>query len=65
MEIIVKLKPPQLPNSSSSKEVMFYTTETITNYSRDHINLSQIKLIEGDVGLNFFEFQLCFIKIAT
>lgn len=64
IEIISKLKPPALPNSSSSKEAMFYTTDTIAVYVRDHIHLPRIKLMEGDVGLTFFEMQVFFIKLA-
>jgi len=65
MEIVGKFKPPLLPSSSSSKEAMFYTSETIATYLRDHISSTQIKLLEGDVGFTFFEFQIFFIKIAT
>lgn len=44
---------------------MFYTSETFTSYLRDHIHLPNIKLIEGDIGLTFFEMQILFIKLAT
>ena len=65
MEIIGKLKPPMMPNSNSSKEAMFYTSETMTSYLRDNISSPQIKLLEGDVGFTFFEFQIFLIKVAT
>jgi hypothetical protein len=65
MEIVSKLKPPIMPISNSSKEAMFYTSETITTYLRDHISSPQIKLLEGDVGFTFFEFQIFLIKVAT
>lgn len=44
---------------------MFYTSETFTSYLRDHIHLPNIKLIEGDIGLSFFEMQILFIKLST
>jgi hypothetical protein len=44
---------------------MFYTSETMNNYVRDHVNLPQIKLLEGDGGLTFFEFQVLFVKLAV
>lgn len=44
---------------------MFYTSETMSSYIRDCVYLPQIKLLEGDVGLTFFEFQVMFVKIAT
>jgi hypothetical protein len=65
MEIISKLKPPALPNSSSSKEAMFYTSETLAAYLRDHSHLPHIKLLEGDLGLTFFEMQILFVKLAA
>jgi len=37
----------------------------MATYLRDHINLPQIKLLEGDVGFTFFEFQIFFIKVAA
>lgn len=65
LEIVSKLKPPALPNSGSSKEAMFYTSETMAAYVRDHIHLPTIRLLEGDVGLTFFEMQVFFVKLAV
>jgi hypothetical protein len=65
MEIVGKLKPLILSNSSSSKEAIFYTSETVAAYLRDHIISPQIKLLEGDAGFTFFEFQIFLIKVAT
>ena len=53
LEVISKLRPPTLPTSGSTKEAMFYTSETITLYVRDQISLPLIRLIEGDIGLTF------------
>jgi len=44
---------------------MFYTSETIAAYLRDHIHLPHIRLLEGDGGLNFFEVQVFLLRIAT
>ena len=44
---------------------MFYYSETITNYMRDYVALPHIRILEGDVGLNFLEFQILFAKLAT
>ena len=65
IETIVKMKPPILPNSGSSKEAMFYTSETMNLFLREYSYQPQIKLLEGDGGLTFFEFQVLFIKLAT
>ena len=65
LELIVKMKPPIIASSGSSKEAMFYTAETMSSYIRDFVYLPQIKLLEGDVGLTFFEFQVLFVKLAT
>lgn len=32
---------------------------------REFVNLPSIKILEGDVGLTFFEFQILFIRIAS
>jgi len=37
----------------------------MNSYLRDHISLPQIKLLEGDIGFTFLEFQIFFIKVAT
>ena len=37
----------------------------MTSYLKDHINLPKIKLLDGDIGFTFFEFQIFFIKVAT
>jgi len=43
---------------------MFYTSETMSSYIRDYVYQPQIKLMEGDVGLTFFEFQVLFVKLS-
>ncbi len=53
------------PLNTNHKEVMFYYSETITNYMRDYISLPNIRILEGDIGLNFLEFQILFAKLAT
>lgn len=65
LELIVKMKPPIIHSSGSSKEAMFYTAETMSSYIRDYVYQPQIKLMEGDVGLTFFEFQVLFVKLST
>lgn len=64
IELITKMKTPLLPNTSSNKEAMFYTSETMTNYLRDFAHLPEIKLLEGDGGLTFLEMQLVLIRIS-
>jgi hypothetical protein len=44
---------------------MFYYSETFNNYMREHIFSDEIKLLEGDIGLSFFEFQIMFVRLAT
>jgi hypothetical protein len=53
LELVSKLKPPSLPSSGSSKEAMFYTTDAINVYIRDHCSLPHIRLLDGDLGLTF------------
>ena len=65
LEIVSKMKPPALPNSGSSKEAMFYTSETMASYVRDYIHMPTIRLLDGDLGLNFFEMQVFFVKLAV
>lgn len=57
-----KLIPPL---NSNHKEVMFYYSETITNYVRDSISLKVIKTLDGDIGLSFFEFCMGIMRIAV
>jgi len=54
IDTVIKMRPPILPNSGNNKEAMFYTSETINSYLRDHAYQPQIKLLEGDAGLTFF-----------
>lgn len=65
LELLNKLKPPMLPNSGSSKEAMFYTTETMNIYLRDYVNQPKIKLLEGDLGMTFLEIQVFLMKLAS
>ena len=65
LELVSKLKPLAISSSAASKEAMFYTSDTMTVYLRDYATLPQIKLLEGDGGLTFFEFQIFFIKLAS
>lgn len=65
LEFIIKLKPPTLPNSGSSKEAMFYTNETMNIYLRDYVNQPTIKLLEGDSGMTFLEVQIFLMKLAS
>lgn len=37
----------------------------MSNYLRDYASLPQIKLIEGDGGLTFLEFQIFLIRLAA
>ena len=64
IDTVVKMRPPILPNSGNNKEAMFYTSETVNSYLRDYAYQPQIKLLEGDAGLTFFEFQILFMKLA-
>ena len=67
LELLVKLRPPTMPNSTnaSSKEVMFYSAETMSIYIRDYAHLPTIRLSEGDSGVTFLEFQLLMARIAN
>jgi hypothetical protein len=44
---------------------MFYTSETMAAYVRDHIHQQTIRQLDGDVGLTFFEMQVFFVKLAV
>lgn len=53
------------PLNSNHKEVMFYYSETFNNYMREHVFGKEIKLLDGDVGLTFLEFQMVICRVAT
>jgi|JI6StandDraft_1071083.scaffolds.fasta_scaffold41717_4 hypothetical protein len=60
-EMVAKYLPP---SSNNHREVIFYSPETAANYCKEYLASSSIKLIEGDIGLNFCEFQLVMLRIA-
>ena len=43
---------------------MFYYPETITNYVRDSVGLKCMKVLDGDIGLSFFDFEMILARIA-
>jgi hypothetical protein len=53
------------PLNSNHKEVMFYYSDTFNTYMREYIGLDEIKLLEGDIGLTFFEMQMVLVRVAT
>ena len=62
LELVSKMIPPL---NSNHKEVMFYYSETFNSYMREHIFSDEIKILEGDIGVTFLEFQLLIIRIST
>ena len=62
LEILTKMIPPM---NSNHKEIMFYYSETFNSYMREHIASQEIKLLDGDIGLTFLEFQMVMVRVAT
>ena len=62
LEILTKMIPPM---NSNHKEIMFYYSETFNSYMREHITSQEIKLLDGDIGLTFLEFQMVMVRVAT
>lgn len=60
-EMIAKYLPP---SNNNHREVIFYSAETAANYAKEYMNSNLIKLVEGDIGLSFYEFQLVMLRIA-
>ena len=60
--MVSKLIPPL---NSNHRQVIFYSPDTITTYVRDSINLKCIKVVEGDIGLTFLEFQMVMGRVAV
>jgi hypothetical protein len=52
------------PSSNNHREVIFYSAETAANYGKEYMTTNHIKIIEGDIGLSFYEFQLVMMKIS-
>jgi hypothetical protein len=50
------------PSSNNHREVIFYSAETAANYGKEYMTTNHIKIIEGDIGLSFYEFQLVMMK---
>jgi hypothetical protein len=52
------------PSSNNHREVIFYSAETAANYAKEYMTTNHIKIIEGDLGLSFYEFQLVMLRIC-
>jgi hypothetical protein len=65
IEVVSKVLPAQSVHSSAGqKEIFFYTPDNFANYSKDIVNQKKIKLIEGDVGVSYFEMLIILLRLS-
>lgn len=65
IEIASKLIPPHsLLNPAGQKESLFYSPDNIMNYSKDAIFQKKMKLLDGDMGVSFLEFQMLLARLS-
>ena len=65
LECASKLLPPLSHISGTNqKEALFYSPEAIINYSKEAVNQKKIKLLDGDIGLTFFDFSVLLTRLS-
>jgi hypothetical protein len=59
--LIAKYLPP---SSNNHREVIFYSVETASSYTKESLTSNLIRLVDGDIGMNFHEFQLVMLRLC-
>lgn len=64
-ELTCKIIPPHsILVGSGQKQGLFYSPENIISYSKESVSQKKMKLLDGDIGLSFFEFQMLLVRLS-